>query len=164
MAPILRFTRAAVALALGVLFLLSQRSDSSAREDRGSVDARDTAFTVVRALERLVADVGRPELQKRIPNDAVLLGRGEVARHAPPAGRGFGDLFVTNAFGVDHWSGPYLDDLPPDPWGRAFVVTVAGFPDARQRVWILSAGPNGRLETTSRDHAPHGDDIGLIGK
>jgi prepilin-type N-terminal cleavage/methylation domain-containing protein len=64
------------------------------------------------------------------------------------------------------WRGPYLTKFGPDPFGRAYVVYMKGI-DKKQsptteRGWILSAGPNGTLETTKSDTAVSGDDIGFI--
>lgn len=54
----------------------------------------------------------------------------------------------------------YLKDVGPDPWGRAYVVlTAAAVP--RHACWVLSAGRDGRLETSALDVAPVGDDLGL---
>lgn len=65
--------------------------------------------------------------------------------------------------GVAIWSGPYLPRSPADPWGRAYAVSVAGIRgDSGLRGWILSAGPNGRVETDDGDEEiPDGsDDVG----
>ena len=67
----------------------------------------------------------------------------------------------------ERWGGPYLDDLNSDPWGRRYVVVLArrGAGDSRksaERTWVLSAGPNGVIETSPRDPHPRGDDVGSI--
>lgn len=62
---------------------------------------------------------------------------------------------ATSQFG---WNGPYLSsDLRSDPWGNRYLVniglidtssgvmTLSGRPKAA--VWVLSAGPNGTIET-----------------
>ncbi|MBK9383934.1 MAG: type II secretion system protein GspG [Planctomycetes bacterium] len=55
---------------------------------------------------------------------------------------------------------PYLAHLGADPWGHAYVVVASpGIP--RQACWILSAGRDGKLETSASDLVPHGDDLGL---
>jgi prepilin-type N-terminal cleavage/methylation domain-containing protein len=65
------------------------------------------------------------------------------------------------------WRGPYLAGVPQDPWGNAFLVNIGkGDPAAatKKAVFVISAGPNGLLETSS-DAArnavvsPSGDDI-----
>src|SRR6185369_17674015 len=66
------------------------------------------------------------------------------------------------------WKGPYLPDASPDPWGNAYMVgvknfddTVAGAPNAVGAVWVISAGPNGTIETGINDDTLSGDDIGI---
>jgi prepilin-type N-terminal cleavage/methylation domain-containing protein len=74
------------------------------------------------------------------------------------------------------WNGPYLSsDIGPDPWGNRYVVNI-GLADAepglqgkdghvKNAVWVLTAGPNGVIETPhSLDiltAALRGDDIGV---
>lgn len=70
----------------------------------------------------------------------------------------------------DHlaWRGPYVTQLGFDPWGRTYIVSVGameanGRPVAPgARGWILSAGPNGVLETAPDASVLGGDDIGMI--
>jgi prepilin-type N-terminal cleavage/methylation domain-containing protein len=94
------------------------------------------------------------------------------------------DQLVTNAPGYTMrsaaapfgWNGPYFSSqLGADPWGNRYAVNVAlvdlspgaatanGQP--KMAVWVLSAGPNGILETPFAASiltavAPGGDDIG----
>lgn len=87
-----------------------------------------------------------------------------------PAGRTAQHLVDNDPPGTDYpetgntaWRGPYLPNDPTDPWGHAYVLSVAGMRgDSGVRGWILSAGPNGVLETDDGDDAiPAGsDDIG----
>jgi len=63
------------------------------------------------------------------------------------------------------WNGPYLRDEHADPWGHAYLVSVCGFPGGtkpRNNVWLLSAGPNGIVETSPSAQELRGDDIGLL--
>jgi hypothetical protein len=76
------------------------------------------------------------------------------------------------------WNGPYVDRLPKtDPWGNKFMINVqelstkhirenhaiAGRPLPRRVVMVLSAGPNGQIETSSEQLFENfrvlGDDI-----
>jgi hypothetical protein len=79
----------------------------------------------------------------------------------------------TSQFG---WNGPYFSsEIAADPWGNRYVVNVAlidlspgaatanGQP--KMAVWVLSAGPNGIIETPFAASIlaaaqPGGDDIG----
>jgi len=59
----------------------------------------------------------------------------------------------------------YLMEDKPDPWGNMYIVNTANFVTDGP-VWVISAGPNGQLETsvnspTLNDLIPSGDDIGV---
>lgn len=55
--------------------------------------------------------------------------------------------------GDSAWRGPYLHEIKRDPWGQKYYLTVKWFSeptptDATQKaVYVLSAGPNGIIET-----------------
>jgi type II secretory pathway pseudopilin PulG len=63
------------------------------------------------------------------------------------------------------WKGPYLPSIPSDPWGNKYLVNVGkADPGVSKAVWVISAGPNGNLETAADANAassisPSGDDI-----
>jgi hypothetical protein len=55
--------------------------------------------------------------------------------------------------------------LAPDPWGNGYAVNLAaGFSSEPAVLWVLSAGPNGIIETPflSETTTTAGDDIGVI--
>jgi prepilin-type N-terminal cleavage/methylation domain-containing protein len=71
------------------------------------------------------------------------------------------------------WNGPYLKQIPLDPWGRPFVCNVRYLDGAQvttaaaeddHAVLCLSAGPNGQYDTPFDDatqlQVPLGDDVG----
>jgi prepilin-type N-terminal cleavage/methylation domain-containing protein len=68
------------------------------------------------------------------------------------------------------WRGPYFaGSTPLDPWGRPYVVNVIAGHSTHatnyKRLWVLSAGPNGRIETTATATATTelgGDDLGMM--
>jgi prepilin-type N-terminal cleavage/methylation domain-containing protein len=69
------------------------------------------------------------------------------------------------------WNGPYLDEVPLDPWGNAYVVNIhytstSHRNNLRHNVMVLSAGPNQVFETTFADNQFNeefgGDDIGYV--
>ncbi len=62
----------------------------------------------------------------------------------------------------ESWRGPYLRPVEPDPWGRAYVVDARSFPGSSERIWVVSAGPDGSIETRAEDSEPRGDDVGAI--
>jgi len=54
--------------------------------------------------------------------------------------------------------------LSPDPWGNCYAVNLAAILSAEPAVlWVLSAGPNGIIETpfVGRSETPAGDDVGM---
>ncbi len=65
------------------------------------------------------------------------------------------------------WRGPYATQLPVDPWGRPYVVNALEFAQPVALaipVWVMSAGPDGVLNTTvgpGGQTTPQGDDIGF---
>ena len=70
------------------------------------------------------------------------------------------------------WKGPYVSSYTmEDPWGRAYVVNARYLPGGiytgtvRHKVFVLSAGPNGKWETGYSDGSTEeitGDDIGTV--
>lgn len=71
------------------------------------------------------------------------------------------DHLISNAAGYDSsppsgvrpaqgvfWQGPYMSEVRADPWGNMYVAWVHGFATgADQAVYVVSAGPDGTLET-----------------
>ena len=75
---------------------------------------------------------------------------------------------VIVGMGGRNWNGPYVEGLEHDPWGHQYVAVVSAWPartekeDASRRaVWVLSAGPDGIIETGPGHAKPAGDDIGV---
>ena len=72
--------------------------------------------------------------------------------------------------GSMRWRGPYVNGTTPlDPWGRPYVVNVISghsvAPVNFRRLWVISAGPNGRFDTSANATAVNeisGDDIGVM--
>ncbi len=63
----------------------------------------------------------------------------------------------------EKWGGPYIDSLNPDPWGRRYVVLLKELSkEAQARTWVISAGPDGVIDTGLMDTIPGGDDIGTM--
>ena len=59
------------------------------------------------------------------------------------------------------YKGPYLPGVEADPWGNQYVLGANNFNTVSDPVYVLSAGPNGTLETPINSTALGGDDIGL---
>jgi general secretion pathway protein G len=59
----------------------------------------------------------------------------------------------------------YMPQTTPDPWGNKYIVNVVNFANSNP-VWVISAGPNGVIDTTVNspalnDAVTTGDDIGI---
>ncbi len=136
-------------------------------------------------LRFLAVGEGRGNLAGQYPEDSPALGTGwNLAGHADPGRPARNNAFNhlvrndPNADGVvdaqDYpragraWNGPYLATLGLDPWGHAYVISVGavelgGRPiSPGAQAWVLSAGPNGILETTPDAVVLGGDDRGFI--
>ncbi len=75
-----------------------------------------------------------------------------------------------------NWKGPYIDSLAKkrDPWGNNYLVlvgamyyptsdiVVTGMTYPKIYGWVISAGPNGKLETAGSNNMLKGDDIGFV--
>ena len=67
--------------------------------------------------------------------------------------------------GAVAYRGPYLDQVPSDPWGFAYVVSTTSLLDgATQIAFVVSGGPDGDVETdetltTTGAFATSGDDV-----
>ncbi|GAB4146703.1 MAG: hypothetical protein Fur0037_14780 [Planctomycetota bacterium] len=72
--------------------------------------------------------------------------------------------------GSNRWRGPYLAGPSPlDPWGRPYIANVISSFSTNstnyKRMYVLSAGPNGRFDTPASATATADiadDDIGVI--
>ncbi len=101
----------------------------------------------------------------------ILIGDGTAIDAADNAllddGGATGNLldFLTNgaANGGTLWNGPYMSEVPADPWGNHFVVSVEGYgPTVDERVWVISAGPDGEITTAAAAFELADDDIGIL--
>ncbi|MBN2491674.1 MAG: hypothetical protein JXQ29_12565 [Planctomycetes bacterium] len=95
-----------------------------------------------------------------------LIGPGEPPRINPfrddgPGGR-LADFLLRPDPRNPAWSGPRIERLDPDPWGRAYLVNTHGLVTPAEHTWILSAGPNGIVETVPESRETGGDDIGRV--
>ena len=64
-------------------------------------------------------------------------------------------------YDVSMYKGPYLPGVEADPWDNQYVLGASNFNVANGPVYVLSAGPNGTLDTPMSSIALGGDDIGL---
>ena len=60
------------------------------------------------------------------------------------------------------WHGPYLEaGIGADPWGHRYAVNVKALAGGGSSTVVLSAGPNGLIETAFQSPVivPGGDDL-----
>jgi len=119
------------------------------------------------AVVQMIHDTGRSPAD-RLDGErySCLLGEGSAPDgiFAPTELCGdLASLLVDEASAIwgPDWAGPYMMHVPADPWGRAYVVTITGFHSSSERPWVLSAGPDGKLETGPHSNEPVGDDVGI---
>jgi GT2 family glycosyltransferase len=148
-------------VALSVIFLLSVVLPWS-MASRLNRDRIERARAEVRAIAAGLQAAGAARRAGYQP-DAVLVGPG--GNPEIPQGSDWRRVTAINA------SAAHLDlTLAPDPWGNHyFIYPSAAEPDATHRAgmarWVLSAGPNGIVDTPFQQ-APEGaalggDDIGV---
>ncbi|MDP2156617.1 MAG: type II secretion system protein GspG [Nitrospirota bacterium] len=58
------------------------------------------------------------------------------------------------------WKGPYMAFVNADPWGRSYIINADSLLTATSPIWLLSAGPDGIIDTATTNSTPVGDDIG----
>ena len=70
--------------------------------------------------------------------------------------------------GEFRWRGPYQTTFPSDPWGNRYAVNAGNLFSANNAVWVISAGPDGVVNTAFNQAIPNtgtlsltGDDIGF---
>jgi hypothetical protein len=133
-------------------------------------EARDQALSDMNAigvaLRSVLRDVGSEGPFPRTDAAAVLFGPGVLPRGAAPRARGsrypLSGVLASDRVGAGvRWRGPYLARVPIDPWGRAYVV-FSPAPEGQSAIVIVSAGPDGVLETPAGAAAFSGDDLGLV--
>jgi hypothetical protein len=127
-------------------------------------------WVTVRRVHRAEATAAALAYQLRSPERAALLDRLAIG-----AGILYGEGRVPSA---DHSSDQHLlaeshgplssaigAPVDPDPWGNCYIVRVlSGATGPGAEVWVISAGPNGIVETTwsvGGTVAVGGDDVGV---
>ena len=68
-----------------------------------------------------------------------------------------GNVYPT--VGEFSWLGAYQTEFPPDPWGNRYAINIGNTrnntdPTLSYALWVLSAGPNGTLETEYNPSTP----------
>lgn len=153
---------------LASLLLLVAGLTVPAVNDRVEAEARARALGDLRHLAADVLNYQRDT--GRWPEDARF-----AFTDGPPAPgerAGFGStldgthvsaFLSVNELRVPGWRGPYMSISRADPWGRRYVIVLAGLRGPLSPYgWILSAGRDGVFQTGARDRDLRGDDLGLL--
>ena len=62
------------------------------------------------------------------------------------------------------WRGPYINQVGSDPWGNAFIMNAEALDFGPQEAtFVLSAGPNGTIETTFLQPLQSGSPAVVVG-
>ncbi|MBI2987900.1 MAG: prepilin-type N-terminal cleavage/methylation domain-containing protein [Deltaproteobacteria bacterium] len=106
-------------------------------------------------------------------NDSASPERNNAFNHLavnnPNADGTTGDTATTTGdYSTSKWKGPYIAKIGIDPYGFAFIAHVGTMETNGSKItttgqgWILSAGPDGVLDTAPNASVLSNDDIGYI--
>ncbi|MEK6743446.1 MAG: type II secretion system protein GspG [Nitrospirota bacterium] len=153
-----------IAILAGILVPLILKEIDEARISRAAADVR----SISNALIILKKDTGQWPITATCGTANTLLqGQGAL-----PTIVGTGWTTTTpdqydNYLMVDDngcwpvkWKGPYLAGVNADPWGNAYITNADNFLAASGAVWIISAGPDGVIDTSVTNSTIVGDDVG----
>ncbi|MBN1827240.1 MAG: type II secretion system protein GspG [Candidatus Eisenbacteria bacterium] len=158
-------------------------------EDSKTVRAQKDAEMIATSVTDFYKDTGRwPTRNTKGEYEVELLQNANGT--APTLGTkvtGWGKLNVTDSYdnqlvdnkpggknknkydvtGENRWNGPYAIKMKTDPWGRQYWCNVASLHPTvmaagNAPVWIISAGPDGVLDTDTDDTDVQGDDVGFL--
>jgi prepilin-type N-terminal cleavage/methylation domain-containing protein len=65
----------------------------------------------------------------------------------------FTQVSTDNAFPKKGFRGPYLGSLDSDAWGQRYLLTAANLAGSSYHAFVISAGPDGKLDTTLNQNA-----------
>lgn len=155
-----------IAVLAGILVPLIFKEIDESKISRAAADVR----SVSSALIVFKKDVGPwPTLDASCASGLTLLV-GDGIAPSGLAAQGFDQtstesftepLSTNSAACYNNWKGPYIAVVSADPWGYNYVVNAKEFNTANAPVWILSAGPNGIIDTNIASTTVVGDDVGL---
>ena len=109
--------------------------------------AQDTAFQIAGYLQ-----IDREAVLALATRTDVICGFGRA-----PKARAASDRWLQSPMAVQEIYGA---SRPTDPWGRCFLLNAGALREGRP-VLVLSAGPNGFIDTPIEADAPAADDVGV---
>jgi len=154
---------AIIAILAGILvpMIFSQIDEAKLSRAKGDLRSLSSAiYTFRKDVGQWPACGGVPLLLGSGKSNAVDLGaKGYTTAGAQP----FTDHLMTDdaACYGDMWKGPYFGSVEPDPWGNPYFANAEGFGVANQAVLLLSAGPDGVVDTGPTASVAANDDIAI---
>lgn len=156
-----------IAILAGILVPLILKEIDEARITRAHADIRSMSASILIFRK----DTGKWPNMDGACNPLATFVYGDGALPAGLAAQGYDqttsvsldDYLTTDAagcYGV-RWKGPYLAHTAADPWGNAYFINAGNFA-AGGAVWILSAGPDGTVDTPASAAALANDDVGIL--
>jgi prepilin-type N-terminal cleavage/methylation domain-containing protein len=94
-----------------------------------------------------------------------LYSEGEVPINNPMAsgpGMSLDEFLNSGDYGGSDWQGPYLANISCDPWGNAYLVNTQGYFNSTERIFVISAGENGVIDTPLAATTACGDDLLIV--
>ncbi len=104
------------------------------------------------------------------PNTTLINGQGTLPQGLAAMAYNTGvTVLMSDVFSLDDegcynptlYKGPYLPVVTTDPWGNAYIMAADQFALDGRAVFVLSAGPNGTVDTPVFSISTLGDDIGI---
>ena len=75
------------------------------------------------------------------------------------------DTYISAVKKPNEWKGPYMTDFKADSWGNKYYVSTEGLqPGSGKAVFVLSAGPNGVIQTAVSQNATGGVTTFTVGE
>lgn len=155
-----------IAILAGILVPLIFKEIDEAKQTRAKADVA----SISQAMLVMRKDTGQwPVTGTCAAGTTLLYGSGTV----PTLGTGWdgatGTATYDSTLSQDSgpcwpttWKGPYIATVDKDPWGHAYVTNAAAMvASGTPPIWIISAGPDGALQTATTDLTQQSDDIGI---
>ncbi len=74
----------------------------------------------------------------------------------------FYNHLTNNTRNYPNWKGPYIETIEEDPWGNEYRLWARGFTNTNEHAWLVSAGPDGDIETDETAMSVQGDDLAVM--
>jgi len=156
-----------IAILAGILVPLIFKEIDEARITRASADVKSISTAMI-VFKKDTAQWPAMDADCD-PNVTFLSGAGNLPSGLPEGGF---DTSVASSydshFSADandcyapNWKGPYMAMVTADPWGNTYITNANSFETAGQPLWIISAGPNGQIDTPVLNTVVIGDDVGI---